>query len=56
MVSILLNNDMIKNYNIYGDENKDIYNVDVFFTTNEEVLKGYYSSFKSIKNGDDYFE
>jgi len=24
MVSILLNNDMIKNYNIYGDENKDI--------------------------------
>jgi hypothetical protein len=26
---------MIKNYNIYGGENKDIYNVDVFFTTNE---------------------
>ena len=25
MVSILLNNDMIKNYNIYGDGNKDIY-------------------------------
>ena len=24
MVSIVLNNDMIKNYNIYGDENKDI--------------------------------
>jgi hypothetical protein len=22
---------MIKNYNIYGGENKDIYNVDVFF-------------------------
>ena len=29
---------MIKNYDIYGDENKDIYNVDMqmcFFTTNE---------------------
>jgi hypothetical protein len=33
MVSILLNNDMIKNYNIYGDENKDIWMF--FFTTNE---------------------